>query len=100
MSKIPTDTYVWGNGYQKDQSNDYSNFWPKKLKNFIQDQSNPLAPHIIDMAFGWFHEAYISKDGDLYICHKHRLSSKEIDGKDDKYRENMTHLELKGEKVF
>ena len=49
--------YVWGEGYQVDSSQDYSNFTPKKLKAFFGEDK----PDIIDMAFGWYHEAYIDK---------------------------------------
>jgi hypothetical protein len=30
------------------------------------------------MAFGWYHEAYIDKEGKLYICQKGKMSSVKI----------------------
>ena len=57
MNKQHTMVYVWGEGYQVDSSQDYSNFTPKKLKAFFGEDK----PDIIDMAFGWYHEAYIDK---------------------------------------
>jgi len=53
-----TNTYVWGEGYQVDSSQEFSNFTPKNIKNF----KGPDKPDVVDMAFGWYHEAYIDKD--------------------------------------
>ena len=57
QSKDHTTVYVWGEGYQVDASQEYSNFTPKKIKEFYGEDK----PDIIDMAFGWYHEAYIDK---------------------------------------
>lgn len=48
---------MWGEGFQVDSSQEYSNFTPKKIKAFV----GPDQPDIVDMAFGWYHEAYIDK---------------------------------------
>jgi alpha-tubulin suppressor-like RCC1 family protein len=80
-----TEVYMWGNGYQVDSSQDYSNFSPKRLKSF----SDPKQPHIIDISFGWFHEAYIDAKGRLFVCKKHRMSSIQIEEINDKGREGL-----------
>ena len=55
MKKLKTNVYVWGEGFQVDPTQDYSNFTPKKIQQF----KGVDKPNIIDMAFGWYHEAYI-----------------------------------------
>lgn len=34
MRKMNTTVYVWGEGYQVDSTQDYSNFTPKKIRAF------------------------------------------------------------------
>jgi len=71
MKNIHSNSYVWGEGYQVDASQEFSNFRPKKIKNF----KGPDTPDVVDMAFGWYHEAYIDKQGKLYVCAKGKMSS-------------------------
>lgn len=87
-SKQHTMVYVWGEGYQVDSSQDYSNFTPKKLKDFFGEDK----PDIIDMAFGWYHEAYIDKQGRLYVCAKAKMSSLKIKEVDDGVRIPMKEI--------
>ena len=84
MQSIGTNVYVWGEGQQVDPKQDYSNFTPKMLSPFRGKNK----PNIIDMAFGWYHEAYIDNNGKLYVCKKFKQPSvrvKEIDDKDRDY---------------
>ena len=55
LKSMNTNVYVWGEGYQVDPTQDYSNFTPKKIQNFKGKDK----PNVVDMAFGWYHEAYI-----------------------------------------
>ena len=71
---IHTNTYVWGEGYQVDASQEFSNFTPKNIKPFKGDKT----PDIVDVSFGWYHEAYIDKQGSLYVCAKAKMSSVKI----------------------
>jgi len=71
VKKMNTNTYVWGNGQQVDSSQEYSNFTPKNMKPFKGKEQ----PDIIDVAFGMYHEAYIDKEGNLYVCAKGTMSS-------------------------
>ena len=80
--------YVWGEGYQVDASQDYSNFTPKKLREFYGEDK----PDIIDAAFGWYHEAYIDKQGRLFVCHKAKMSSLKIKEVDDGVRQTLMHV--------
>jgi hypothetical protein len=34
MKNINTNSYVWGEGFQVDASQDFSNFTPKKIRSF------------------------------------------------------------------
>jgi alpha-tubulin suppressor-like RCC1 family protein len=88
MKKMNTDVYVWGEGYQVDASQEYSNFTPKKIRNF----QGPDKPDIIDVAFGWYHEAYIDKEGRLYVCPKARMSSIKIAEVQDGSRNPITEV--------
>ena len=72
--KMHTNTYVWGEGYQVDSSQEFSNFTPKNIKAFKGDNT----PDVVDMAFGWYHEAYVDSKGNLYVCSKAKLSSIKI----------------------
>ena len=76
LHSINTNTYVWGEGFQVDPRQDYSNFTPKKIQPF----KGKDRPNVIDIAFGWYHEAYIDQQGKLYVCAKAKLSSIEVDG--------------------
>jgi alpha-tubulin suppressor-like RCC1 family protein len=82
-SKEHTMVYVWGEGYQVDSSQEFSNFTPKKIKTFYGVDK----PDIIDMAFGHYHEAYIDKQGRLYVCAKVMMSSLKIKEVPDGYRD-------------
>lgn len=55
--KSHTNTYIWGNGFQVDSSQEFSNFSPKNIKNFKGVET----PDIVDVAFGRYNEAYIDK---------------------------------------
>ena len=81
--KMHTNVYVWGEGFQVDSSQEYSNFTPKKIKHFMGSDT----PDIVDMAFGWYHEAYIDKEGKLYVCAKAKMSSIKIKEVPDGVRE-------------
>lgn len=65
---------MYGDGFQVDASQEYSNFTPKKIRAFAGKNQ----PDVVDMAFGWYHEAYIDKEGKLYVCKKERMSSIKI----------------------
>jgi hypothetical protein len=49
-------------------------------------------PNIVDVAFGWYHEAYIDAHGKLYLCKKPKLSSVKVEEIDDKDREGLLEL--------
>ena len=87
-SSTHTNTYVWGEGYQVDSSQEFSNYSPKKIRLF----EGASAPDIVDMAFGWYHEAYVDRDGNLYVCEKAKLSSIQIKEIPDGVREPMTRI--------
>lgn len=74
MKSIPTNCYTWGEGYQVDASQEFSNFTPKKIRAFEGSKT----PNIVDISFGWYHEAYIDKAGRLYVCKKAKMSSIKI----------------------
>ena len=44
------------------------------MKNFKGDKT----PDVVDVAFGWYHEAYVDKQGSLYVCAKAKMSSIKI----------------------
>lgn len=77
-----TNTYVWGNGQQVDSSQEYSNFTPKNMKQFKGKDT----PDVVDVAFGMYHEAYIDRDGKLYVCAKETMHSVKIKEKPDGVR--------------
>ena len=81
-------TYVWGEGYQVDSSQEFSNFTPKKIKLFEGDKT----PDVVDVAFGWYHEAYIDKDGRLFVCDKAKVSSIRIEEMPDGVRNPMMQI--------
>lgn len=41
----------------------------------------------MDVTFGWYHEAYITKDGKLFVCPKAKMSSIKIDEIQDGMRQ-------------
>ena len=67
---------------------DYSNFTPKNLKPFRGKDR----PNIIDVAFGWYHEAYIDGEGKLYVCRKPKHPSVRVEGIDDKDRPDLVQV--------
>ena len=97
IKKMHTNTYVWGEGFQVDSSQEYSNFSPKKIKPFL----GPDTPDIVDMAFGWYHEAYIDKNGKLFVCAKAKISSIKVKEVEDGIREPLVEVTTlpKGTKV-
>jgi len=85
LKNINTNVYVWGEGFQVDPTQDYSNFTPKKIQQFKgKDKPNP-----IDVSFGWYHEAYIDRYGKLFVCAKAKLSSIEVEGIRDGDRQDL-----------
>ena len=74
MKSVKTNTYVWGEGYQVDATMEFSNYTPKKIRQF----EGADTPNVVDMAFGWYHEAYIDSDGKLYVGDKVKMSSIKI----------------------
>ena len=88
VKKMHTNVYVWGEGYQVDSSQEFSNFTPKKIRAFQGAEK----PDIVDMAFGWYHEAYIDKQGKLYVCAKAKMSSIKIKEIQDGAREALTEV--------
>lgn len=79
LSQINTNVYVWGEGFQVDPSQEYSNFTPKKIHQF----KGKDLPNVVDIAFGWYHEAYIDQKGKLFVCPKAKLTSIEVEGVKD-----------------
>ena len=71
-----------------DSSSDYSNFSPKNIRPF----RGKGKPNIIDVAFGWYHEAYIDSTGKLYICLKPKMTSVKIEGEDEKDRADLLQV--------
>lgn len=90
---MQTNVYVWGEGQQVDIQQDYSNYSPKNLKPFKGEGR----PNILDVAFGWYHEAYVDSDGRLYVCYKPKLASIKVVEIDEKSRDSMIEIELPGE---
>jgi len=88
---------VWGEGYQVDSSQEFSNFTPKNIKNFKGEKT----PDVVDVSFGWYHEAYIDKQGNLYVCAKAKMSSVKIKEVPDGIRDPLVKVESlpKGTKV-
>lgn len=83
MKNINTNCYVWGEGYQVDASQEFSNFTPKKIRPF----EGASTPNIVDISFGWYHEAYIDKNGKLYVSKKNKMTSVKINEIKDGERE-------------
>ena len=76
LQKINTNVYIWGEGFQVDPTQDYSNFTPKKIQQFKGKEK----PNMVDVAFGWYHEAFIDSKGKLFVCAKAKLPSIEVEG--------------------
>lgn len=95
--KIHTNTYVWGEGFQVDSSQEFSNFTPKNIRNFKGTET----PDVVDVAFGWYHEAYIDTKGNLYVCAKAKMPSIKIKEVPDNERKPLVHVTTlpKGSKV-
>lgn len=53
------------------------------------------------MAFGWYHEAYIDKEGSLFVCAKAKMSSVKIKEVPDGIRDPLVKVTTlpKGTKV-
>ena len=79
---------MWGEGYQVDSSQEFSNFTPKNIKNFKGKDK----PDVIDVTFGWYHEAYIDTQGNLYVCAKAKMSSIKIKEIPDGVREPLVKV--------
>ena len=92
LQSINTNVYVWGEGQQVDAKQDYSNFTPKNIKPFRGKDR----PNAIDMAFGWYHEAYIDSKGKLYVCKKNKQPSVRVKEIDDKDRPDLVEIKLPG----
>ena len=88
LSQMNTNVYVWGEGQQVDIAQDYSNYSPKNLKPF-KGKTNP---NVVDVAFGWYHEAYIDHIGRLWVCKKPKLTSVKVEEIDEKNREDLIDL--------
>lgn len=83
-----TNVYVWGEGLQVDIQQDYSNYSPKNLKPFKGKQK----PNVVDVAFGWYHEAYVDTKGKLWVCKKPKLASIKVEEIDEKNREDLIEI--------
>ena len=88
---MPTNVYVWGNGQQVDIMQDYSNYSPKNLKPFKGKDK----PNVVDVAFGWYHEAYLDHLGHLWVCKKPKLTSVKVEEIDEKDREGLIEVSEK-----
>ena len=55
----------------------------------------------MDVSFGWYHEAYIDKEGNLYVCAKAKMSSVKIKELPDGVRDPLVKVTTlpKGTKV-
>ena len=90
-----TDVYVWGNGVLLNNIMNYSNFSPKKIRNFSKEGD----PVIISVKFGLFHEAYLDTEGKAHICQKYKLPSQKRDDMEDCTRTILRVLEIEGEQL-
>ena len=82
LQQMTTNVYVWGEGQQVDILQDYSNYSPKNLKPF----RGKGKPNVIDIAFGWYHEAYVDAAGRLFVTPKPKLASIKVEEIDEKDR--------------
>jgi len=83
-----TNVYVWGEGLQVDIQQDYSNYSPKNLKPFPGKDK----PNAVDVAFGWYHEAYVDARGKLWVGKKPKLASIKVEEIDEKDREDLVEV--------
>ena len=88
---MATNVYVWGEGQQVDIQQDYSNYSPKNLKPFKGKDK----PNVVDVAFGWYHEAYLDHQGRLWVCKKPKLTSVKVEEIDEKNREDLVDISEK-----
>eukprot|EP00352_Strombidinopsis_acuminata_P009338 CAMPEP_0176377466 /NCGR_PEP_ID=MMETSP0126-20121128/28908_1 /TAXON_ID=141414 ORGANISM="Strombidinopsis acuminatum, Strain SPMC142" /NCGR_SAMPLE_ID=MMETSP0126 /ASSEMBLY_ACC=CAM_ASM_000229 /LENGTH=96 /DNA_ID=CAMNT_0017739315 /DNA_START=19 /DNA_END=309 /DNA_ORIENTATION=+ len=96
MKDINTNVYVWGEGFQVDSTQDFSNFTPKKILAFKGKDT----PDIVDAAFGWYHEAYIDKQGKLYVCSKAKMTSVKVTEIKDGARGDLVEVKsIKGKVI-
>lgn len=93
--KFKTDVYVWGNGVVLNDIMDYSNYFPKKIKNFSHEES----PVIISVKFGLYHEAYLDTEGRVHVCEKYKIPSRKVEGQDDGFRQGFINLGIEGEHI-
>jgi alpha-tubulin suppressor-like RCC1 family protein len=91
LSQMFTNVYVWGEGQQVDIMQDYSNYSPKNLKPFKGKDK----PNVVDVAFGWYHEAYLDHLGRLWVCRKPKLTSVKVEEIDEKDREGLIEVSEK-----
>ena len=88
LKNTNTNVYVWGEGFQVDSTQDFSNYTPKKIKAFAGKDK----PNIVDVAFGWYHEAYIDSKGNLFVCSKAKMTSIKVKEIQDGARADMTQV--------
>jgi hypothetical protein len=50
---------------------------------------------VLDVAFGWYHEAYLDSLGKLYVCKKPKLASIKVVEIDEKNREGLIEISEK-----
>lgn len=80
---------VWGNGVYNprkghpDDILNFSNFTPKLIKNFCEEQS----PNLVKMVFGPKADAGIDEKGEIYIWNKHTVNNVKLDDVDDETRD-------------
>ena len=87
---------MWGNGVVLNNEMDYSNYYPKKIKNFSKEGS----PVIISVRFGLYHEAYLDTEGKFHVCRKYKLPSKKIPDLDDGERVGFETFQVEGERII
>jgi hypothetical protein len=74
---------------------DYSNFTPKNLSPFRGKDK----PNVIDLVFGWYHEAYIDSEGRLWVCKKFKQPSVKVKELNDKDRPDLFEVKVPNGKV-
>lgn len=50
---------------------------------------------MVDVSFGWYHEAYVDAMGKLFVCKKPKLTSVKVVEIDEKDREGLIELSEK-----
>ena len=72
LNSLPLSVYFWGNGYMQGSDLIFCpNFHPKLLLTF----EGSSKANIIKGTLGLYHEAYLSSEGDIYICSKKHIAS-------------------------